>query len=1070
MLKGLNLFLRNCVLMRRYLLFALLFLFLGVTRAQTVNHWETAVFAGDNWRYYRGTAQPNANWNNLQYSANSWSQGPGGIGYGDNDDQTVVQSGIASLYIRRAFNVTDTSVIAQALLDIDYDDAFIAYINGVEVARNNVGNPANYNTLAFGDHEAQMYSGGDPERYVIPKSLLAACLVEGQNLLAIQVHNVSINSGDISVIPFLSFGITGAYQYFEEPPTWFVPPFEFSESTLPIIVINTNGNAIVDDPRVTVDMGVIDNGPGLINHLTDPINDYNGKITIEYRGSSTQGFPKKQYGFSTVDSLGNELNTSILGLPKENDWILNAPYTDKTMIREFLIYNLAREIGGYATRTRYCELVVDGQYQGVYILLEKIKWDNDRVDIPTMDADDNAGDSLTGGYIFKIDKFTGSGGGGWNSTITDFQGQPKNIYFQYHYPKSDEITNPQAQYLQNYINNFETNLNSSNYASLTNGYRNFIDVGSFIDFFLFNEISKNVDGYRLSTFLHKQRASLGGKIFAGPVWDFNITLGNADYCGGDSYTGWALDFTCDLSVIPFWWHRLMQDDNYVNEMQCRWTELRADKLSTPRLMAYIDSVAAILDEPQQRNYEIWPILGTYVWPNNYVGNTYADELTYFKTWLTNRLAWMDQNLPSVANPICQSVQGGGNVVISEVNYHSDNGLDSGDWIELHNTTGSPVNVAGWVLKDAGITNTYTIPQNTTIPANGYLVLCENTFLFQQIHPTVTNFRGPFNFALGNSGDEIRIFDNLNNPVCNMVYADSAGWGSAADGLGFTLELLNPNNNLSDPTNWFPGCVGGSPGSGFVPCSYPIVFSEINYNSSPTADSDDWVELHNTTPNPIFISNYTFLDDKDTLAYTIPAGTILPPNGYLVLYADNALFTARHPQVTNKIGPFLFGLAGSGDACRLYDAAGKLVAAVRYNDEVPWPLTPDGGGYTLELLSDTGKMSVGTNWFAGCPEGSPGTPYINPCDLAVSENNVLGAMVYPNPFNDRLLVQWTAKASASTTIEVYDMYGKLVSSQAIKSAQGINRIDSPMPHLAAGMYLLRLNVVGEGATLIKVVKQ
>ena len=427
-------------------------------------------------------------------------------------------------------------------------------------------------------------------------------------------------------------------------------------------------------------------------------------------------------------------------------------------------------------------------------------------------------------------------------------------------------------------------------------------------------------------------------------------------------------------------------------------------------------------------------------------------------------------LSSEAQTINQSINGGANIVISEVNYHSDIGINGGDWFELHNTTAQPINVDGWIFRDNQIIDSYTIPQNTTIPANGYLVLCENLFLFQQQYPQVTNVRGGFNFGLGNSGDQINIFDNLNNPVCNMAYSDSAGWGNAADGLGFTLELADPAGNLSDPANWFPGCVGGSPGVAYTPCNYPIVFSEINYNSSPIADADDWVELHNTTANPIAIGNYKFLDDKDTLPYTIPGGTILPANGYLVLYKDNTLFTNRHASVTNKTGPILSGLSGSGDACRLYDQTGKLVASVRYNDETPWPLTPDGVGYTLELLSETGNMSVGTNWFAGCPEGSPGGPYVNPCALSVVENNVLSAMAFPNPFNDFLLIQWTAKASANTTIQLFDMYGKLVSSSTTKSVSGINRFDNPLPQMAAGIYMLRLNAEGLGVATLKLLKQ
>lgn len=1060
--------------MKRYILLSLLLASLGL-KAQTINHWETAVYADEDWRYYRGITAPPANWNTLAFNANSWQEGEGGIGFGDNDDETVVQSNIRSLYMRTTFNVVDTAVIKKAIFDIDYDDGFVAYLNGVEVARNNVGNPANYNTLAFGEHEAQMYGGGVPEGYSILKSVLTNCLVPGQNVLAIQVHNVQQNSDDLTCIPFLTFAITdSSTNYGGDTHDWFIAPFDFTSSELPIIVINTNGNNIVDDPRVMIDMGIIDNGPGQLNHPNDAFTGYTGKITIEYRGSSTQGFPKKQYGMSTVNADGTERNVSLLGLPEENDWILNAPYTDKTMMREYLTYNWARRMGHYATRTRYCELVVDGQYQGVYILLEKIKWDNNRVDVPMIDTNDNNGDSLTGGYIFKIDKFTGSGGSGWPSNVTDFQGQQKNIFFQYHYPKSEEITNPQAQFLQTYVNNFETNLNGSNFASPANGYHKFIDVQSFIDFFLLNEVTKNVDGYRLSTYLYKQAASRGGKLYAGPIWDFNITLGNADYCAGDTYTGWALDFPCDHSVIPFWWHRMQQDTTYVKQLVCRWTNLRTNILSTQTIMAEIDSLAGALDAPQQRNYAIWPILGTYVWPNNYVGQTYADEVAYFKQWLNARLEWMDNNIGLVGGtPIgtqeCASVNAG-TIVVSEVNYNSENSIDAGDWFELKNVTNQTINVSNWQFKDGSVNNTYTFPPNTNIPAGGYLVVYQDALLFNQQHPGVGNKIGPFNFGFGNSGDEIHIFDALSNPVFSMAFADSAGWANAADGIGYTLELIDPNGDFNSPANWVPGCVGGSPGTGYVPCSYPIVFSEINYNSSPTADAEDWVELHNTTNQPILLTNYVFLDENDTLAYTIPTNTTLAANGYLVLSKDTAMFHARFPQVSNMRGPFLFGLGGGGDALRLFDATGKLVVSVYYDDENDWPTEPDGTGYTLELSCATCNLSVGGNWFAGCPEGSPGGPYVTPCGVGVTEHNVMGAMVYPNPFTDRMVVQWNGTGTANTTVELFDMYGRMLSSNTLKTQGGINRFDAmDTANLPTGMYMVRLAVEGQGITTIRVVK-
>ena len=210
-------------------------------------------------------------------------------------------------------------------------------------------------------------------------------------------------------------------------------------SNLPIVVINTLGQNIIDDPRILCDMGIIDNGFGAMNSFSDPFNDYNGKISIEYRGSSSQGFPKKSYALETQDINGNNNNVSLLGLPVENDWILYSPYTDKYLMRNFLTFDLGRKMCNYCARTVYCELFVNGDYKGIYILMEKIKRDNDRLDIAKLDSDDLAGDSLTGGYIIKVDKFTGTGGGGdsWQSNYNTIGGN--NLRIQYHYPESDDM-------------------------------------------------------------------------------------------------------------------------------------------------------------------------------------------------------------------------------------------------------------------------------------------------------------------------------------------------------------------------------------------------------------------------------------------------------------------------------------------------------------------------------------------------------------------------------------------------------------------------------------------------------
>lgn len=621
-------------------------------KAQNINHWETVVFDTNSWRYFVGTSQPDTNWRKLTFNDLSWLQGQGGIGYGDGDDNTVI-SNTESVYLRKSFTIVDTSEIVAAILNVDYDDAFVAYLNNAEVARANIGTIGDYptyNQTATTLHEALMYQGGNPDQFLIDTQVLKANLLQGNNVLSIQIHNENISSSDLTSRIFLSVGINDNSTNYFPTPSWFQPPpLVFNSSNLPIVVINTNGQTIQDNARIVVDMGIIYNAFGARNYLTDPFNEYNGKISIEYRGSSSQMFPKKPYSIETQDSLGNNNNVAIMDMPIESDWVLYAPYTDKSLIRNVLTYQLGENLGRYAPRTKLCELILDNAYQGVYVFMEKIKRDKNRVDIAKLDSNDLAGDSLTGGYIVKIDKPTSGFGYDWSSPILPPNSGGQVVNYQFDYPDQNEILPVQASYIQTYITDFENALNGPNFKDTLLGYRNYIDVLSFIDFFIINELTRNVDGYRLSTFLYKDKDSKGGKINMGPLWDFNLALGNANYCDGSNINGWAVDFNYVCSgdnwLNPFWWERLSQDTTYNNQLRCRWENLRLNQLHLDTILNYIDTMALYLDESQQRNFLQWNILGTYVWPNNYIGMTYANEIIYLKNWITNRIAWIDANIP-----------------------------------------------------------------------------------------------------------------------------------------------------------------------------------------------------------------------------------------------------------------------------------------------------------------------------------------------------------------------------------------------------------------------------------------
>lgn len=422
----------------------------------------------------------------------------------------------------------------------------------------------------------------------------------------------------------------------------------FTSSDLPILSINTDGKTIVDDPKILATLTVIDNGSGKRNVLTDKPT-FTSTIGIELRGSTSQDFfPKKPYGFELREKDGiTNLNASLLGMPEESDWILNATYNDKTLLRDAMTFDLNRRMSKYYTpRTRYCELVINGTYQGVYILFEKIKRDKNRIDIADLKKIDVSGDQLTGGYILKVDKFEGTIGNSWESSGANSIKKKSTI--QIDRPKKEDLASEQYAYIRKYFADFETALNGPNYRDPVTGYARFIDDQSVVDYVILTEVCRNVDGYRLSAFMYKDKDSKNGKLTFGPIWDYNLTYGNADYCDGQKYEGWAYNFNkicpADFFSMPYWWEKFMEDPTIRAKVGQRYLALRKTVLATDRIHAYIDSSATRLAEARVRNFQRWPVMGVKVWPNYYVGQTYDQEINWLKEWIRQRLIWLDGSM------------------------------------------------------------------------------------------------------------------------------------------------------------------------------------------------------------------------------------------------------------------------------------------------------------------------------------------------------------------------------------------------------------------------------------------
>lgn len=433
-------------------------------------------------------------------------------------------------------------------------------------------------------------------------------------------------------------------------------PNVFYSSNLPIVVINTGGTAIPDSPKIDATMGIIYNGPGMINHITDPTNDFNNKIGISIRGAYSASLPQKPYSIETRDAANVQADASLLSMPAEHDWCLIANYNDKVFMRNTLAYKLFNDMGHYATKTRFCEVVLDGHYQGIYILCESIKRDNNRVNIAKLDSTENSGINMTGGYILKNDYWDASNSWLLNYHPIDHPGL--DVHLVYEYPKPQNITLQQKTYIQTFVNDLETALYSTNFTDTAVGYRKYISVNSFADYLIVNELSRNNDGFKKSCYMHKDKDDpITGiaKLKAGPVWDFDWAWKDIWGCSifeATDGSGWAHHINdCGPDVNGTgWFVRMMQDTSFQNTLRCRWEHFRNSFLSNSALNGYIDSVATYLDSAQIRHFDKWGNLGVNTGAPEVESDptTFAGEIAQFKNWIALRTAWLDANIPGHA--------------------------------------------------------------------------------------------------------------------------------------------------------------------------------------------------------------------------------------------------------------------------------------------------------------------------------------------------------------------------------------------------------------------------------------
>lgn len=569
----------------------------------------------------------------------------------------------------------------------------------------------------------------------------------------------------------------------------------FTSSNLPIVIIDTdinpsNGNPydIPDEPKVGANMTIIYRTDGSRNYLTDKSNpiflNYNGRIGIERRGSSSQDLPKKSYALTTYqdDNITNN-NVSILGMPKENDWVLNSLVFDPSLIRDFLSYEMFGKLGNYSPRGVYCEVIVNNDYKGLYIMMEKLKVDENRINITKLTSTDNSLPLLSGGYITKCDKTTGGDPVAWRMSTT----RGWTVDFIHESPKPAEITTQQNNYIKNIFTNIQTATTAQN-SSVINGFPSIIDIPSFLDFFILNEISSNPDGYQLSTFFHKDR---NGKLRAGPIWDFNLTYGNDLFLYGfDRSKTNVWQFNDGGNDGAKFWNDLFNNSTFKCYLAKRWKEVTAanQPLNYSVITGRIDQLVALTTEAAAREQTRW---GTV--------SSRTTNISNMKTWLQTRITWMNNNglgnYQSCANVVVPPL------VISKINYHpkatSNFPSDSLEFIEITNNGNSTVDLSGIYFRELGFT--WQFPANSTITPFKSLLLASNAKSFESYY----GFKpfGQFTRNLSNKSENMVLVDAWGNIIDRVQYEDNFPWPPDADGKGSFLELIDLNSDNSLAENW-----------------------------------------------------------------------------------------------------------------------------------------------------------------------------------------------------------------------------------------------------------------------------
>ena len=1062
-----------------------------------ISYARTIVNQGDNFHYLIPFYEPNSNWKNLDFNDSLWSQGASGFGYDDGDDATEIPNGTLSIYLRVSFEMSDLENLNSLILDVDYDDAFVAYINGTEVARENInGSPPAYNSEAIQLHEALMYTGGVPERFIISDPL--SLLIEGENILSIQGHNESNNSSDFTLIPFLSaifstpngVGITPP-EILELDSRNLHTNFKISSESETISLSNTFGEMV---DQLTVENLPPDTSLG-VSDINDDLVIYN-ETSPGYENSNNYflGAIDSSVAFSNNGGfLSESINLSLSG--NSSGQIIRYTTDGRRPTSTDLIYSNPIQISENSTvrariyQTNYIPSITSSKS---YIFDEA-----PQIDTVFLTTDpDNLFDEETGIYVF--------GEVGTYNTWQPYFGAnfwedwERPVHVSYYKSETSEVEaefDAGLKIFGGWSRGQNPQRSLALFARGQYGHSTFEE--SFFEELSYNDFQSLVlrnsgQDWTRSSIKDITLTSL----MRGSGLDFQEHNAVATYINSDYWGLYNLREKNNEHMLASK-HNIDADDITILTNNAEVVE--GNNTDYNNLIYYIEavdlSVNTNFEHVNERidleNYALYQAANIYYnntdWPGNNIkfwnhpngkwrwimydtdfgfgpywntGNYWEDTLSFALD--PNQSDWPNPSWSTFLFRRLTTNIGFRNQFINryadEMNtrFLADNVKTHIDILHQKISSEIPFHYERWD-KDPWLASYYRDEMKEFADQRPFYAKehIKAKFDLPDYHVlTITNFDTSEGFVKVNNNLKIQEAswsgDYFETVPIQLKAVPEAGyefshWGGESDS---TEEIIYIN--LTDTTELTPYFSA-------VNSHVLIVINEINYNSANDFNSDDWIELYNPNPYEVDLSLWKLKDNDDSHEYVIPEGTVIEGEGFIIAVKDVADYASVFPAALNYIGELGFGLGSSGDSVRLFDSENILQDQVIYTSESPWPNCANGTGYTLELNNPELDNSLAENWSCINLGGSSNAPN----EESLSDLNVVknAPVIYPNPAKSVINI---IGDTPSFNVTIYNVTG-----QKLIEAMRVNQIN--VETLTAGMYFIEIHEKNSYYTL-KFLKQ